>query len=179
MIDDIYKNINLTIIKKGKKYTYGEILYEGVNKIFDHLNLKDKKFLDIGSGIGKIVIQLSLKYPLLLSHGIELCKERYLISNIVKNKIKNKDIKNKIEFYNKNIFEYHSLDYDIIFFSNLCFSEFENEIIGNILSKNKYTILISLKKIKNLNKFLKYYIFDIKTSWSDNKTVYYYYIQNT
>ena len=179
MIDDIYKNINLTIIKKGKNYTYGEILYEGVRKIFDHLDLKNKQFLDIGSGIGKIVIQLSLEYPILLSEGIELCKERYLISNIVKNKIKNKDIKNKIEFYNKNIFEYHRLNYDIIFFSNLCFSEYQNEIIGNILSKNKNTILISLKKIKNLNKFLKYYIFNIKTSWSDNQTVYYYYIQNT
>ena len=86
--------------------------------------------------------------------------------------------KKKIHFYNNNVFDFKNLDYDVIIFSNICFSENQNEKIGNMLSKNKNTILICLKKINNLNDFFKYSICNIKTSWSENETAYYYYIIN-
>ena len=175
MIEELYKFIKDPIIVNDKKEcVYGEILPSSINKIFDHLNLRGKNFLDIGSGLGKIVIQIALEYPINTSSGIEISKKRYIISEIIKKKI-NTDIQNKISFINKDINRYDQINYDLIFFSNLCFSNKQNLKISNILLKNK-CILICLKEIETLNEYLKYYITNIESSWSNNINVYYYFI---
>ena len=76
---------------------------------------------------------------------------------------------------NKDITKFEEIDYDVIFFSNLCFSESQNRKISKLLS-NKKCILICLKEIDIINKYLKYYIKNIESSWSKDINVYYYFI---
>ena len=174
MIDTLYKNVKIPIINNKKEYIYGEILPSSVDKIFNHLNMKNKKFIDLGSGLGKIVIQIAYYYPINISCGIEICKKRYVISEVMKKKL-DPEIQNKILFFNKDIENFDFKNYDIIFFSNICFNDIQNNKISKIL-KNNSCILICLKRIEILDKYLKYYITNIETTWSDNINVYYYFI---
>ena len=175
MIDDIYKDTIIPKIKNDKKeYIYGEILPSSIDKIFNHLDMKNKNFLDIGSGLGKIVIKLACDYPLNICCGVEICKKRYIISENIKNKLDTHK-KNKIFFVNKDIENFDIKKYDLIFFSNICFNDDQNIRIGNILYKSS-CILICLKRIDVLDDYLRYYITNIKTTWSDNINVYYYFI---
>ena len=175
MIDKLYKFIKDPIILNDKKECiYGEILPSSVNRIFGHINLENKKILDIGSGLGKIVIQIALEYPIKEVYGIEISKKRYIVSENIKRKL-DSNIQEKICFINKDINKVDDLDYDVIFFSNLCFSEKQNNKISVLLSKKK-CILICLKELDILNKYLKYYITNVQCSWSNNINVYYYFI---
>ena len=175
MIDKLYKFIKEPLILNDKKeFIYGEMSTLSINKIFDHINMKNKKFLDIGSGLGKIVIQIALEYPIKESHGIEISKKRHIISENIKNKL-TPNIQNKIHFINKDITKIENINYDVIFFSNLCFSESQNIKISKLLCKQK-CILLCLKEIDTINQYLKYYIKNIETSWSKNINVYYYFI---
>lgn len=60
---------------------YGEILFEGVCKLFDkdHLNVeKATSLIDLGSGMGKLIVQSFLQYPNLKEIiGVELASGRY------------------------------------------------------------------------------------------------------
>jgi hypothetical protein len=60
---------------------YGEILPGGVDKLFDsaHLNVSTAtRLVDLGCGLGKLVLQAFLQYPGLLEvYGVELCQSRF------------------------------------------------------------------------------------------------------
>ena len=62
---------------------YGEVLQEGSNNIFDALILnglmsENTVFYDLGSGLGKLVIHMSIQFPHIKKIvGIEYSKERY------------------------------------------------------------------------------------------------------
>ena len=59
---------------------YGEVLPEGVSRMFDsdHLNLaKARTFVDLGAGLGKLAIQAFLQFPNLnFVTGVELARSR-------------------------------------------------------------------------------------------------------
>ena len=175
MIDDLYKDVLIPKIKNDKKeYIYGEILPSSIDKIFNHLNLRNKNFLDIGSGLGKIVIQLAYHYPINISCGVEVCRKRHIVADNIKKKL-DTQTQNKIFFVNKDIENFDIKNYNLILFSNICFSDDQNTRIGKILYSNS-CILICLKRIDILDKYLRYYITNIETTWSDNINVYYYFI---
>lgn len=53
--------------------TYGEVLYPSVDKLLRAITLTEKDiFIDLGSGMGKIVIQFFLKSMVKAAYGIEL-----------------------------------------------------------------------------------------------------------
>lgn len=77
---------------------------------FKKLNLqKFNKFIDLGSGDGKIALIASLFCK--EAHGVEIDDELFEKSLEIKNKLK---IKNAI-FYNKDMFDHSIKDYDIVF----------------------------------------------------------------
>lgn len=59
--------------------TYGELRDEGVVKVFGWLNLtSDDVFCDLGSGIGRMVMQAAMETPVLRSIGIEFIASRHV-----------------------------------------------------------------------------------------------------
>ena len=63
-LDTLYTPFNQEIRRSrlcGENETYGEIYYYSAVKLLNYLNLSpDDHFLDIGSGIGKLVFQVFL-----------------------------------------------------------------------------------------------------------------------
>ena len=63
---------------EGKGAVYGEILYESMANIFKLMNLTEEDvFVDLGSGVGKVVFQAGLTQPIFKVKGIELSKDRF------------------------------------------------------------------------------------------------------
>lgn len=169
----------------GEKITYGEMDYDGINKLYNHiqkLNSKTNTFIDIGSGRGKLCLFMSSSRKIKRSIGIELVKERCEDALILKSKLP-PEYSDKVTFVCSNIFD-ASIEKDLptgatvfVWFSNLCFEQhtindvFEkliNELPnGSIIccSKRPQTDNAALTFIKNVQ---------IDMSWSKNSNVYIY-----
>ena len=58
--------------------TYGEITYPGISRLLDYATMTDADvFCDLGSGVGKVVLQAFLKTPAKRCFGIEASQARY------------------------------------------------------------------------------------------------------
>lgn len=65
----------------GSSSTYGEIMPTAVTKLVDHLRLgRRDAFYDLGSGVGKVVLQVALTAPVTKCVGIELVRSRHLVA---------------------------------------------------------------------------------------------------
>jgi SAM-dependent methyltransferase len=81
------KDIHQSYFSIGNEI-YGELNYYSVLKLLKHLQLsKTDHFLDIGSGLGKIVFQVFLETDINQVTGIEINPQRYAISCQIKKKI--------------------------------------------------------------------------------------------
>ncbi|MEX1368018.1 MAG: hypothetical protein AB1Z98_33115 [Nannocystaceae bacterium] len=65
----------------GSSATYGEIMPAATTKLVEHLELgPGDVFYDLGSGIGKVVLQVALTSPVDKCVGIELVRSRHRIA---------------------------------------------------------------------------------------------------
>ena len=102
---------------------YGEFPYSTIKEIFTYDKVKDyidKKinFCDLGSGTGRICIEIGLELPNIKRiYGIELLKELIEKSNEIKNNFSKieKNISNKINFINDNFFNINLSEFDLFF----------------------------------------------------------------
>ena len=127
--------------KTKSKYntTYGEMEYEGIEKLYKHLLKTHKQincFMDLGSGRGKLCMYMSAQKNIEKVVGIEIVKERHDDAIIIKNKLNNEC--NNIDLFNDDIFkvslEPYSFYNNFIWISSLCFG---NKLINNIFKKLK------------------------------------------
>lgn len=69
----LYQNTPAKHVSNHINQTYGEILYSGVDKLLHAMTLSEKDiFIDYGSGLGKVVIQVFLKSAVQQAYGIEI-----------------------------------------------------------------------------------------------------------
>lgn len=122
--------------KKGYSNTYGELNRDGLTQLFKNISVKDKVFYDLGSGKGQVVINAVKMYPSLKKIvGIELDTDRH---NEAVDLLKRSEIENlgdKCILLNDDILDskVHYSDADIIYISNLCFSEKVNKKLAKKL----------------------------------------------
>lgn len=153
--------------KNNYEYTYGELTNDGIKQLLKSIDTKNKIFYDLGSGNGNVVINAITNFPeLKKSIGIELSKIRY---NNSLNKLSEKKISN-IEFINNDLLsqEINLNNADIIYISNLCFSENFNIKIAHKLDKElkSGTHIFSSKPLPLTIKHTHYKTTAIQT-WSD------------
>ena len=175
-----YKNIlnnhiSISISEKDRQIftdnnynsTYGTLTRDGFDEIISKLDistLKNKKFVDLGSGDGRVSIWASEYFE--MSYGIELSEERYLKSQENK-KIHN--IKN-VEFHNMDILKFDISDMNVIYVSNLCFDKECIKKVSDKFSKElKNTIVFSSKMFPS-SVFKKK--INVKQSWTNNSNIY-------
>jgi len=73
-----YMKVNGTITDMGHAGIYGEIMPEGIRRLFDKMDIKANDVIyDLGSGTGKVVIQFACETPCQHCHGIELGETRF------------------------------------------------------------------------------------------------------
>lgn len=74
----VYNNVQAYHKKNHIYETSGEILFSSINKLFSVFPLNEQDvFVDLGSGIGKIVLQIFLTTPVKKAYGIEIVNESH------------------------------------------------------------------------------------------------------
>ena len=132
---------------------YGEVTQKGTDnlvKYFDNYFNKDTVFYDLGSGLGKMVIHIGLKYGVKKSVGIELSKERYQAAMFLKEKYA--PTNNNILFYNTSFYKYDLKDATIIYIDNTTStSEANIKILSQIPSGCLYIFKASRGYFKEID----------------------------
>jgi hypothetical protein len=189
--DDFVKNLkeiypsakhdakNLRNSYKDKIITYGEIEYDGIQNIFEHLHsINERKinnFVDIGSGRGKIPLYMAALSNILKSVGIELVKERHDDALEIKNQLNEfEEIINKVNIINLSD---HIEGKTLVWLSNLCFpEELNNTIFRELINKLPQDSIISCSQKCSLvsSKLRLIETLQVPMSWNDRSTVYLY-----
>jgi tRNA G46 methylase TrmB len=169
-----YDNFNIT---------YGEMNYEGIDKLKNHLE-KNKKichhFLDIGSGRGKLCFYMShdKKYKQIV--GIEVVKERHDDAIKYKDNLKSK-YSDRVILLNEDIMKINlqKLFPSAVFvwWSNLCFHEQDNNNVFNKLLKElpeKSVVCCSKSPSGNIREADEK--LSIPMSWSVDSNILIYYL---
>ncbi len=64
--------------------TYGEIMPTATDRLVEHLRMRsDDVFYDLGSGVGKVVLQVAMRAPIKRCVGVELARGRHRIARRV------------------------------------------------------------------------------------------------
>lgn len=126
---------------------YGETGYSSIELLVkqysDYFN-QDTVFYDLGSGVGKIVIHIGVKYKPKKSCGIEFSKERYLKSLDL---LKNFNDVDNINFINDNILNCDLSDATVIYTDNTLFPTNIDSLIYQLIPEN--CLVISRKQFKD------------------------------
>ncbi len=160
--DELYRNFDQGIKLStvcSRDELYGELYYYSVIKILNYLNITSvDHFLDIGSGLGKIVFQVFLTTQVASATGIEINNNRSVIANTIERKIATQlpEI-----FNNRNLNLIHGdflyYDFNNITIIYLCCTVFSTELLSKIIDKintmEQVKKIISFRLLPNLNNF--------------------------
>lgn len=171
-LDDIYKLVNLQNIvddinlddkeKNHVKSTYGEILFESLQKLINEINIGSSDvFYDLGSGNGKVVMQMFMNANVKKSYGIEYYPERsynaeFALKQIYKMFPETLDEKRLISYQIGNIKDIHYLDdATVIFMCSTCYpSELLEIVCDKIKTSKNIRCLITHKSHDKIKDFL-------------------------
>ncbi len=192
ILDEMYQDISgfgmlkpcdeNKVVDGGGAPTYGEINYESLQQLIKDLNFGPKDvFYDLGSGVGKTVLQVYANSPVKKAVGIELSDTRYEGSMKALERFKKKNMiekGRKIAFINGNILDENLKDATIIYTCSTCFSRELMEQIAKKLSKLKKGLrFLTLKKIPTPEHFgfelVKEY--NLPMSWAKEGNAVYFY----
>jgi hypothetical protein len=149
-IDELYKGITghipIDIKNWNIQHTYGEVTNEGMeilNEAFNHhgpldnYDIPNKTFYDLGCGVGKLIITIANNNSNIKSVGYEIITDRVNKGKTVLDKIKDKQLSDRIILKEQDIFA-NNLDFTDacwIFFSNLCIKYDDFKILNEKLEK--------------------------------------------
>ena len=170
-LDEVTIEKNFDMISRGED-VYGEVTRSGVDKLYSHIkqvvgeNLSNLSFVDLGMGKGKLVLHLSLLANFKRLVGIELSKNKYKKSLQIK---EHSDIfDSRVDLQNCNIFEVDLMDFDVLFFNDVCFNQNLRSHIFSGLKTGSFIIVskeCDLSLVKSIN---------LDCSWCLNKQFYIY-----
>ena len=130
---------------KGHHITYGEITERGLHicsALFEKYNplekvpLENRTFYDLGCGLGKFVIGMSILHPHLRSIGIDVVEERVQQARAALARVPTKLVQKHSMFHAGSFLEdrFHFNNACWIFISNLCIG---NDVLTPLLVKLK------------------------------------------
>lgn len=173
-INILYKNILRRLDRQNKNIaeTYGEVLYSSVDKLITTLAMTEQDaFFDLGSGLGKLTIQVFLKSAVKEACGIEIIPELYQHSLRVAHKIQN-DLpefyagQRKLTFLLGSFLDISLAQATIVFIGSPCFSQKILYPLGNkINSTSSIHTVLSLRPIPNLKRLVFVKTLRLECSW--------------
>lgn len=166
-------------IKKSKgSAVYGEINHQALKKLHDYLGINSKDvFFDLGSGVGKVVLQTGLFTDAKKVVGVELSKTRHDDALLaLKNASEmDKKISSKVEFINDDLMNVDLSRASIIYTCSTAFSEtFMKQIVKRLGSFNHKFRLITLQELPNEKYLDPIDTIHLDMSWVRNTAVYIY-----
>lgn len=167
-----YRKKDRSPYQKDLSDTYGEILYPSIDKLLSMFPLTaEDVFLDLGSGLGKIVAQVFFKTPVKESRGIELVPELYQQAMTVTQQIQ-QDLpdffseERKITFLHANFLTTPFTDATIVLMTATCFSQSMMHAIGEIIEKTpSVRLVLSLRPLPTLYRLPFHTTIRVECSW--------------
>jgi precorrin-6B methylase 2 len=174
-----------SITNQGGAPTYGEITYKGLKILIDKLKLTPQDvFYDLGSGVGKVVVQVFLGSPVKKCVGVELSPTRYNHAQKVKEQLigtpstekatVKKPLKKERELQcvNQNIVNADISDATVVFMCSTCFSDkLMHDITEKLAKLRKGLRVITLKELPAHPKFKLKEILTLPMTWSQETQV--------
>ena len=148
-------------------FLYGEANYKSIYEIIKKYYFEDCKFIDIGSGCGKIVIHLVNNLDI-YADGVEIDQNRYNKSLKLLDKF---NLYDKIDFFNQDFQNVYFGNYDILYCCNLVFSEDHNKILYNKIIREFDGVFLLFDYNCDLEKYFVEEIY-IKTSWNRGQNIF-------
>lgn len=187
MMNRIYKNIcgyeidksDEKLIRKFKgSPIYGEITQKSVEMLYEYLSInKDDVLYDLGSGVGKVVLQVAIKTPIKKAIGIEISKERYDGSLQALSNAKNffNSIDKKVKFINDSLLNIDLKNASIIYTCSTAFSQGFMKEMTNYLGLYKHPFrLVSLQELPDNKLFKLEEVLKLDMSWIKKTSVHVY-----
>ncbi len=116
--------------------TYGEILPHATTELAQELKLgPDDTFYDLGSGLGKVVLQLAMSVPLAGCFGLELVRNRHRIASNMLARVREQGLllAAACEFHRANFMSAPLDDATVVYTCSTAFSaEFMNELAAHL-----------------------------------------------
>ena len=177
-------NNTLELFERNKyASTYGELTMEGMKTILDNINIlslktiNDIRFIDLGSGLGKLPLMVCYYFNGKKCTGIELSTERHNKAMTMYQKLP-LELQKKINYINDDIFNVklgsYLSEYNFIFISNLCFPDDINKKLDEKLKECKSGTNIICSKPINSSHLIFVNKFPVKMTWSDSSIVHHY-----
>lgn len=151
------------------KYIYGEVLCNGVDQIINKINRyfgNNYIFIDIGSGLGKIVIHNAILAKGTFI-GVDIVKERVMYAKYLKNKIIPEN--DNVFFINKDIKDFDLSIANVVFLNSVSFDNKEVIEIYNKIPTGCHIITNHILDCKLMKEE-----FDVDVSWGGKITLRYY-----
>jgi hypothetical protein len=176
---------------EGHRITYGEMNYDGLENLFQHLLTIDNSafddsflfnprcFIDVGSGRGKLCLYMASKPSIDQVLGIELVEPRHQDAEQLKSDLSSHSFTRKVRFINSSIFDIslRSLVRTspvFVWFSNLCFDQnITDDIYQKLVDELPVGSIICSSKVPDIdlpNCLCKGSI-EIDMSWKSGSTV--------
>ena len=160
---------------------YGEISYKAVNRVLrDSFITNDDVLYDLGSGVGKMVLQSYLSFPFKKVIGIELSKHRYAQSMKARNLLKKKGLMNSnctLLFFQENFAQSNIDDATVVYMGlKNCSSNFMTMFVKKLAKLKKGLRVITLQKLPNSDSYNFTFIkeYRLPMSWTKSSSVYVY-----
>lgn len=175
---EIPKTDSLTIKKSKGSPVYGEIKQAALDKLLSYLNLSTKDvFYDLGSGVGKVIMQTALSTPAKKIVGVELSHSRHHEAEIALSRLIAHDpsLKTKVMLLNKDLMTVDLSDATVIYSCSTAFSiKFMAEIVKRLLTFPQTFRLVSLQELPEENDFELEDILRLDMSWLRSTPVHIY-----
>lgn len=160
-----------TIIKEGGHPQYGEITYDSAAHLLDDLHLsRHDVFYDLGSGVGKLVLQVYLTTPVKRSVGIEISPTRWNISEAAHKEVVTDDhlIQGReLVFINQNLTKAPLSDATVCFISGLTFPpQLLQSIMDRLSALDHEVKVLSVMPLPTHKQFALVKTYNLPMSWS-------------
>jgi len=166
-------HISLPQIKRQSiAETSGEILFPSLSKVIALLTLHEEDiFIDLGSGMGKAVIQFFLQTQIKKAFGIEIMSNQYQYSVMMANRLK-ADLPEfylngrELQFFLGNFLEIPFTTATVILIGSPCFTPNMLDTLGSIINStpNIHTV-VSLRPLLTLSRLTFRRMLSLECTW--------------
>jgi SAM-dependent methyltransferase len=187
IINRVYKDIagfeippsDAKQIRKSKgSPIYGEINVTALEKLLDFLNLKpEDSFYDLGSGVGKVVMQTALTTPVGRAFGVELSATRHLEAKLALARALSFDpsLKNRIKLLNCDLLTLDLSEASVVYTCSTAFSQsFMNTVTKRMATFTHPFRLVSLQELPHEKDFELIKVLRLDMSWLRSTPVHVY-----
>jgi hypothetical protein len=146
-----------------EEVVYGEITKNGVFELNERIDSNGGVFYDIGSGNGKLLLQMAVISGFDKYVGIEMERIRYLYSIDIKNQI---GIDN-VEFINADVLNVDISDAGFVFMNDLMFDEeMRNKIVNLIPEGCRFVSIYDFENCEPLGTL------ELEVKWMEKKVLF-------